>query len=175
MATRSPTTAVPFPESSGGWGFAPGLLPVAATLAVAVDVATTAVILWSPEYVDLNLLVTELAGYGAPAAIGALLLIDACLLLPCWFRDDWLSTAAGVFVLLAPGLGGFNNVVLFLTGVSLVTLLGGTVAVHFLLPAAGVAIAMATAAHVHDRIPPAGYVAVGAVFACSLLTMLPLL
>lgn len=123
-----------------------------AILAVALDVATTAWIVHSPAYIDLNLIVTGLESAGPWAAVAGLLAVDLVLLWVCLGHADWLGTATATFLVFGPGAGGVNNLLLFLTGLSLMEILGGILAVNVLVPAAAVALGVTTAWLVHG--PP---------------------
>lgn len=143
---RDADLGVDLPIAEGGT-----VLRVLAVLAVTLDVVTTTWIVHSPAYVDLNLIVTGLESIWPWGAIAALLAVDLVLLRVCLGRGDWVGTGTAAFLVCGPGSGGVNNLLLFLTGYSVMGVLGGTLAVNVLVPVGAAALGITTAWLLHGR------------------------
>lgn len=141
-----------------------GGIPVAATVAVFADTTTTAAILASPAYVELNQVITWLAGVHLLVGVGAFAAYNLVWLSVAWLRLGWVSTAVGIYLAVVLGIGGTNNLLLFATGVSMLDLLGGVAAIHLLVPAVGATLALAGAVWHHAAIPRRELLAATALF-----------
>lgn len=159
MATR----AIP-PGLDGvatGTGGATVAVPAVATATAVLDTATTAVIVTSPSYVELNLLLASLAAIHPAVAIAGFAAFNLGLISVAWLGRGRFSTVVGLYLIGTTGAGGLNNLVLFATGTAPLDLLGGVVAVNLAVPALGAGLALAGAQLLHcpsswPRVVPAG-------------------
>jgi len=138
---------------SGGWRrVATGPAWAPAALAALADVATTYVVLTSPEYVEFNATVAGAAD--VPTAMAYFVLLNAGYLSLATLDLGWLSTAAAAYLVAVMGVGGgLNNLVLFATGTAPVELVDGPLLVGTVIPVAGVGAAVTVARLVHGRLP----------------------
>lgn len=124
-----------------------GPLVALATVGVLVDVTTTAHILSSSAYAEANVLLDRVAE--VDPALSLLLFVSYCLahLAVAALSFGWLSDVVAVFLVVAMGLGGLNNLFLFATGSALYPHAGipTELAVHLLKPAAGILLGLVVA------------------------------
>lgn len=139
-------------------------VPVLATVAGALDTATTAVILASPRYVDLNVVLESLAAVHLAVAVGVFAAANLAWVAAAWLRRGWLSTAVGIYAAVVLGTGGVNNLLLFATGTSVLQHVGGALAVHLIVPAIAALCALGGARRLHAPLPNRQVLAVGAAF-----------
>jgi hypothetical protein len=114
---------------TGGWRrIDGGGLAVAATVAAALDVATTTVILYAPDLVEQNRVLATLSAVDPlVAAVGFAAYAGAICLL-AWLDLGWVATVAGATLVTVMGPLGLNN---------LAYVLGGTAPLYVAVPAFG--------------------------------------
>jgi len=124
-----------------------GTVAMLATVAVALDVVTTAHILYSPAYWEGNLLLATLADIDPAVALAVFAGYCSLYLAVAWLSLGWFSTVAGASTLLSMGGGGLNNLVLFTTGTAIYSriALSHAVLTHVVAPALGVMLGIALA------------------------------
>lgn len=161
---------------TGSWrDVSGGTVPVAATVVVGLDTATTAHILYAPDYWEGNLFLAILADVAPELALAVF--VGYCLahLVLAWLSVGWLSDMLGAFLVFSMGTGGVNNLVLFATDLAIYPRLGlsHSVAIHVIQPAAGVVAGLAIARRRGPLPWPeiVGFLVPGIVFTLFLLAM----
>lgn len=142
--SRSAVAAV----DGGSWReVSAGPLAVLATLAVAVDVLTTARILHSPEYREGNQFLVRIAELDPTLALVVFVGYCGLFLVVAWLSFGWLSPAIAGLLVVSMGGGAVNNLVLFATGTAAYPRIGldHVLAVHLVQPLVGTVLGVALA------------------------------
>jgi hypothetical protein len=116
-----------------------GPLELAVLLAAAIDVATTAYVLYSPAYWEGNRFVARFAEVAPALGLAVFAGYCAVHVAVAWHSFGWLSMAAAGLLVVSMGVSVLNNVVRFVTGLSLYGRAGASHAtlIHVVLPATG--------------------------------------
>lgn len=146
--TESMEQSVVAAVRDGSWReFSVDGLAVLATIAAVGDVTTTAYILYSPEYWEGNLLLATLVDVGASVTLAVFASYALLLLVGAWLSFGWFSDVLAGLLVGSMGIGGLNNLVLFLTDVAIYTRIGisHAVAIHVINPFLGFVLGLAVA------------------------------
>lgn len=104
---------------SGEWKqVSGGGLPVVATIGIVLDVVTTAYVLISPEFGEMNAIIAGFASTSPWYGIAYFAATNLFFLGIIWLNGGWVSDAVAIFKAVINTAFGTNNLILFATGYS---------------------------------------------------------